>query len=74
MTKYAVTLVVDCIAPDDLFVEDYPNGVSEETQKIVDDNQPYGIPCEGTKSIGEGCWRCPWCKSLEWDDFQELEE
>lgn len=71
MTKYAYTLIVDCTAPDDLFLEDYPKGVSKKTQQIVEDQQPYGIPCEGTQTISSDCNRCPWCASLEWVDFEE---
>lgn len=71
MTKIACTLIVDCKAPDDLFVEDYPTGVSKETQRIVEKNR--GIPCEGTRSISESCWGCPWFGSLDWENYEELE-
>ncbi len=69
MTKYYHTLFVDCTAPKDLFVADYPIGVSKETQKIVEEQQ--GIPCEGGGVVYPQCYECPWCASLEWLDFEE---
>ncbi len=74
MTKYTAILVVDCTAPDDLFFKDYPKGVSKETLQAVDELQPSGVPCEGTRSLSDNCLSCPWCEELEWEWLGEVED
>jgi hypothetical protein len=56
----------------DLFVKDWPNGVSEETQRIVEEAQ--GIPCEGGGVTFPECESCPWCGGLEWIDYESADD